>query len=541
MYSKIEYKTVVFVSFENHYAPCGGLSAVMKMLPPIMSKSIKTVLLSPLFFNIEKTKKALESRILVETDLKGNVLYAGKNHPINLYKSTEFSEFKNYSIFLIKSERFFLAGENPYIDTWRENALFHDSYFFSKSIPIALGLIKDEFNPPYILNLQDWETALVADVMPSTLPNKCVLTLHNPYDEDLPNDPQGRTILQYVIPKLHGLSTVSEHYSYELQNDVLQRDILARKLKGQFQYLNPIGINNGNFVELSFPENISNSEEIISEKLKNRRAFNNLLAHQEELNPTWGEKIDLMKGDRPIFLLFGRDDPKQKGFDVAAAAIYRLLKKRGKNLAIFIFTLIPDRYGLINLAYLKDLALEFSKNVMIFPFRLSAGYAELQKASNFIIMPSYYEPFGAANEGYASGVPVIARATGGFVQQVCPENFEALPESIKKYLKWYHKDIIKSTGYLYREHPSTETPDNWRYLFGTDFTKPRSIQEPVDWRNPIFWSMVSELEKVIEEAIMLYNNNKKKYCEMILNGIKLFKKFTWEKSAKKYKNLLYHI
>ena len=178
---------------------------------------------------------------------------------------------------------------------------------------------------------------------------------------------------------------------------------------------------------------------------------------------------------------------------------------------------------------------------MVFPFRLSAGYVELLKSANYIIMPSYYEPFGAANEGYASGTPVIARATGGLIQQVCPRNFKSLSKTIKNYLRLYHKDITKFTGYLYREHSSTENADNWRYLYGTDFSKPRSVQEPVDWRNPIFWSMVTELEKVVEEAIKLYNDKKEEYSKMILNGIDLFKTFTWEKSAEKYISLLYEI
>ena len=493
----MDYKTVVFVSFENHYAPLGGLSAVMKMLPPIMSKSIKTVLITPLFFNIEKTKIAIENKLLEDTGLEGNVFYMGKIHHIKLYRSSEFFGFKDYSIFLIKSENFFLSGENPYIDTWRENSLFHDSYFLCKSIPIVLDLIKGIYEPPYIINLQDWETALVAETIVSNTPNKCVLTLHNTYDEYLPADAQGRTILQYCIPMVQGLSTVSEHYAYELQNDILQHDILAKKLQGLFQYLKPIGINNGNFVKLSFPDNLSTSNEIISEKIQNRKSFNTILSKRDDLNPTWGKKIDLMSKNLSIFLLFGRDDPKQKGFDVAAAAIYKFLKKKGKDSAYFIFSPIPGPNGLVSLAYLLELAQEFSENVMVFPSRLSAGYVELQKATTYVIMPSYFEPFGAANESYASGAPVIARATGGLIQQVCPINYNSLPVKIKDYIKRYHKDLTKYTGYLYRDAPQTETADNWLYLYATHVEKPRSMQEPVDGRSSVFWSKVTELEKII--------------------------------------------
>ena len=538
----MNFNTVVFVSYENFYAPFGGLSAVMKMLPPTMSKSIKTVLISPFFSNINRTKESIDNKKLKKTNLKGRIFYKGFSHTINLYQSTEYLDFKDYSIFLVQSDKFFLSGENPYIDTWRFDSLIHDSYFFSKSIPVVLQLIQDDFPPPYILNLQDWETALVADTLPSSLPHKCVLTLHNPYDEYLYEDPQGRTILQFTIPKMQGLSTVSEHFAYELKHDVLVHDVLFRKLTGALEFLPPIGINNGSFVNLSFPENLSTQEGILDEKLKNRRIFNSLLKDREDLAPKWGNKIDLIKDDKPIFLIFGRDSPKQKGFDVAASAIYKLLKKKGTNSAYFIFAPIPSQFDLINLAYLEDLAGEFNNNVMVFPFRLSKGYEELQKSSNFIIMPSFYEPFGAANEGYASGTPVIGRATGGLIQQICPKNYGSLPELIQTYLNKYHSDMTKATGYLYREDPNTETTDNWKYLLSTDFSKRRTIQEPVDWRNPVFWSMVSELENVLDQAIMLYNEkNKISYCEMILNGLSLFKKFSWVKSAEQYRTLLYKI
>ncbi|MFX1237210.1 MAG: glycogen/starch synthase [Promethearchaeota archaeon] len=533
--------TVVFVSFENHYAPWGGLAAVMKMLPLIMSKSVRTVLFSPLFFNINKTRQAIESSKLVATNLKGKVLYKGFQHEIQLYKSTEFEDQPNFDIFLIRCDNFFLSGENPYHDSWRIDSLVHDSYFFSKSIPVAINCIKKEYPPPYIFHLQDWETALVADIIPSSNGNKSVLTLHNPYDEFLPYDPQGRTILQFTIPKMQGLSTVSKQFASEFQHDVLIQGVLTQKLRQQFQIFNPIGINNGNFVNLCFPEHLQCVEEVFAEKKRNRLEFHEILAKSEDIKPKWGKQLDLTKENVPIFFLFGRDEPKQKGFDVAAAAIYRLLRKNGRKAAYFVFTPIPSPRGLDSLAYLEDLCIDFEENVMVFPYRISKGYANLQKAANFVVMPSYYEPFGAANEGYASGAPVIARATGGLLQQVCPMNFESLPAHIQKEVIKYHDDLSKPTGFLYREDPSTETRENWEYLLSTDFSARRSVKEPIDWRNPIFWSMVTELEKVIESAIIFYKEQKSSYCNMILNGIHLFKEFSWEKSAIDYRKSLYKI
>ena len=542
--SGLSYNSVIFISFENHYAPHGGLAAVMKKLPPIMSNTVKTVVLTPLFVNNKKTQQAIESHLSIRANLEGKVFYKGFGHKIELFKSIEFSKYKNYDLYLVKSENFFLSGDDPYNDKWRYDSLVHDSYFFVKTIPIVLKLIQDKCPPPLILNLQDWETALVADIIPSSDQIKLVLTLHNPYDEYLPNDPEGRTILQFTIPKIQGFSTVSEHFAYELQNDVLHNEILIRKLKNRYQLPRVIGINNGNFINLSFPEKNFDPEKILFGKLKNRRNFSKMLNKQSKISPKWGNKINLKKDDDPIFLLFGRNDPLQKGFDVAAAAIYKLLKRKEgeKYPAYFIFSLIPSSPGLVNFSPIEELANDFSDNVMVFPNRMTKdSYETLQKSANYIIMPSYYEPFGAANEGYASGTPVIARATGGLIQQVCPKNYDALPDKIKEHVSWYHEDLTNITGYLYREHPSTETVENWQYLLSTDFSRRRSVQEPIDWRNPVFWSMVAELEIVLEKVIDDYKFDKESYSRMILNGINLFKKFSWDTSAKKYRTDLYDL
>ncbi len=539
----LHYKTVIFISFENHYAPQGGLAAVMKRLPPIMSKSVKTLLITPLFINNKKTRQAIDSNLLIPTDLKGQVIYKGFKHDITLFRSTEFSKYENYELYLVRCDNFFLSGEDPYNDKWRFDSLIHDSYFFTKSIPVVLNLIKNKYDHPIILNLQDWETALVADIIPSSSNIKHVLTLHNPYDEYLPNDPQGRTILQFTIPKIQAFSTVSEHFAYELQNDVLQNNILSRRIKNEFQLPKLIGINNGNFTSISFPDKILDHDNILSEKLENRKKFNDILDKREEIIPKWGNTIDLMRNNNPIFLFFGRHDPLQKGFDVAAAAVYNLFKKKQNSIipAFIIFSLIPSSKDLIHFSPMEELASEFSDNVMVFPNRFSEGFELLMKSANYVIMPSYYEPFGAANEGYASGTPVIGRATGGLIQQVCPKNFESLPEKIKEYISWYHDDLTKPTGYLYREHFSTETMENWQYLLSTDFSKRRSVKEPVDWRNPVFWSMVAELEKVLERVINDYKSDKESYSSMIINGINLFRKFSWEISAQKYRTDLYDI
>jgi glycogen synthase len=530
--------TIVFVSFENEYAPVGGLAAVMKLLPPEVSRWCGTILITPCFQNIERTKRAIREGQITDTGITGQVFHNGKFHYFQILKAKPLKDRPSYAMYLVKSDAFFLGGENPYIDTWRHDALFNDAHFLCKAVPAVLGLQAGSAKPPYKVSLHDWETALVAETMKLGPLADFYLTLHNVYDTSLRGDPHGHTVLQHCIPLMQGLSAVSEQYAIELTTDVLQRDCLAEKLQGLLASKPTVGINNGNFTAMAFPADVRDVKGIMAFKREARLAFTGLLRTRDDIAPKWGSKLDLAADDKPIFLVFGRDDPKQKGFDVAAAAAYRLLQRVGTHIGYFIFAPIPGPHGLDSIAYLEGLCAEFPDNVMVFPFRLSAGYQELQKAASYIIMPSYYEPFGAANEGYANGVPVIARATGGLIQQVCPSNAGDLPARVAAIVKHYHGEATKPTGFLYREHPSTETEMNWKYLLSTNFKERRPIREPVDKLNPVFWSMVDELALVLGKAAAYYKN-KDGYCNLIVNGISLFNEFTWEKSARQYVEKLF--
>lgn len=530
--------TIAFVSFENEFAPVGGLAAVMKRLPPEVSRWCNTITITPCFQNIESTKRAMRDGQITGTRLAGRVFHNGQFHDFQVLKARPIKDRPSYAMYLVKSDAFFLGGENPYIDTWRHDALYSDATFLCKAVPAVLGLLDGAAKPPYKVSLHDWETALVAETMKLGPLADCYLTLHNVYDTSLKGDPHGQTVLQHCIPLMRGLSAVSEQYAIELTTDVLQRNCLAEKIQSQLAGRGIVGINNGNFTPLSFPAGVKDVDQIVALKNDARLAFTRLLLTRDDIAPKWGNKIDLAADDKPIFLVFGRDDPKQKGFDVAAAAIYRLLQRVGAHIGDFIFAPIPGPNGLDSIAYLEDLCNAFPGNVMVFPFRLAAGYQELQKAASYIIMPSYYEPFGAANEGYANGVPVIARATGGLIQQVCPVNAMELPPGVAAVVKRYHGDAAKPTGFLYREHPSTETEENWKYLLSTKFEERRPIQEPVNKLNPVFWSMVDELALVLGKAAAYYKN-KDGYCRLIVNGISLFNEFTWEKSARQYVEKLF--
>jgi hypothetical protein len=106
---------------------------------------------------------------------------------------------------------------------------------------------------------------------------------------------------------------------------------------------------------------------------------------------------------------------------------------------------------LAGLGFLKALAEERAGDVKVFPFRMARGFLELMRGSTYLVMASLYEPFGAATEGYAKGTPVVARATGGLVQQVAPYPSGVMGQAVRRIADRYHARGAAPTGFLFRE------------------------------------------------------------------------------------------
>jgi hypothetical protein len=68
-------------------------------------------------------------------------------------------------------------------------------------------------------------------------------------------------------------------------------------------------------------------------------------------------------------VLAGRDDPRQKGYDVAAAAAAAFLQTPGNDTkAQFLFFPIPGDEGREGLLFLRELADAYPANVLVLPF-----------------------------------------------------------------------------------------------------------------------------------------------------------------------------
>ncbi|MFW9992787.1 MAG: glycogen/starch synthase [Candidatus Odinarchaeota archaeon] len=547
-----EYNTVDFISFESDFAPSGGLAAVMRYLPREMARRKQVILITPFFSKIAKSRDAYSRGDIKFTGLSASVRYGGKNYPIRILEYHEKINQRIYRIYLVHSSHFFFAATDPYVNPGKEDALFDDALFFSTAVPEVLRVIPEE--APFILHLQDWETACVVELVPEAIPHKCVLTLHNPYDHALvkkdhemsknraTRSVDNTTVLKLTMPKMVGISTVSQNFADELTTDPLHVRVYAPHLQEILKAKRIIGIENGNFAEVKFP---TVSDQVCLKKYKDtrRKELLSLLSSKpgkKMLEKGWGF-CDLSDTSIPLFLMFGRDDPRQKGYDVAAESVRRVLIEEGADYARFVFTPIPGQNGIESLYFLKKLVDEFAGSTMVFPFRMDVGYMELQSSASYLLMCSLYEPFGGATEGYANGVPVIARATGGLIQQVYPENYRNLPEDIKLLVDRYHGQGRKATGYLFREEGISEPVADWQGIIRAEYLNKSPPGDPITSRLAfsLFEAMIEAAAESIKSAVDLYKNNYYRYEELVKNGLEIVKEFSWQKAANRYVTELY--
>lgn len=538
---KLQVKNLVFCSFESRFARSGGLAAVTKTILPALAeiKEIEKVLLMTPFYPY----------IIDETELNPtgidsfDVMFAGKSIPVELFRySPEEEKVEEY---YLNAPGFFEA-RNPINDPYgyypgdpqkndeaqRENALF-----FCKAVPFALKALGIREN--IVFHLQEWQTTLIAltskqAILEGTLKScGCVQTMHNPFDswisaEMLKKITASKKIREDENFKARGgftayqlglqlvdspLTTVSEHFAEELTTDGLQTGYFADHLQEILKKNGVVGINNGMFS--NFPPGISKIreytiDEVKKIKLAKRKALLDILDdyHPKErfgqLTYRYGS-IRQLPDHVPILVMTGRLDPFQKGYDILLRAVEKFARDEIK----VILTPLPIKDFDLDYFYKVVWKRNCWGNVTVFPMRMDKGYKELQIGSTFGIMPSIYEPFGSAVEFMVNGTVNIARKTGGLVNQI------------------QHK----KNGFLYRESPKFYTLDNIKAFARTnDSVQKRGL-------NPWVQSMVDELYKVFKEAIDIYQNHQDDYYQLIIEGFKQARTFTWQRAAKAYFNV----
>jgi glycogen synthase len=552
-------RTVVFVTFENEFAPLGGLAAVMRELPRRMAQAEqgRCFTVTPFFRDITRCRPKLFAEIRSAGHTFG-IRFGDRRHEVEIFQHLDKDGFRT---FLLDSADFFNApcdcGNppapeapcNPYLNPSDPGQLLQDALFFCAAVPKALVELGKTNH--LVLSLQDWEAACVALTVreePRISSAASILTLHNPYDKPLSDADLGQiserrlmgpTVLTKVIPLLDGpLCTVSENFAAELVSDPLHTAVYAPHLQDLFKKRGIVGVNNGLFSQLDFtPDAIDAAaggdfNHILAEKQRRRESLVEVL---QEYTPreAWGS-LGFSGFDGPIFLMFGRDDPRQKGYDVAAAAIRRIPKGKAR----YVFTPIPGDEGLDGLGFLRKLAHDRPGEVKVFPFRMAQGYKELQRGCSFIVMCSLYEPFGGATEGYAVGTPVVARATGGLVQQVAPVTSGGVSVSVRRLAEQFHPRNAPPSGFLFREPdlPDADVEAGWRTIVDCAYW-PTGDRVADRVGTPLFDAMVEEATRAFLNAIELYANDETGYARMITNGFGMLDLFPWDRAVRGYQRI----
>lgn len=532
---------LVFCSFESRFAKAGGLASVTTNILPYLKEVNRipnVLLMSPYFPNIMKKSK------LVPSGVSFNVPFGNKSVSAELfeytwkYKQPARGSLKEY---YLKADGFFKTGDklkNPYIyiDNDKEKnskAMDENAMFFCKAVPYALnslGIKKD-----IVLHLHEWQTALIAltakKAMVDNILHSCgtVQTIHNSFDSSVPWELLANVDDKANKLKLTGftgdmfsayqiglqlvdapVTTVSGNFARELTSDVLQSKYYAPHLQNILVKNKTAGVNNGMFTEFSrdFPKRENHTiSEIQKIKLKKRKALLHLLSVYRPVE-RFGEltyqnrSITRLPVSVPIIVMSGRLDPVQKGYDILLQTIERFSADQIKVI------LAPMPLSTTDLDYFYETACKCKGNVTVFPMRMERGYYELQTGSTFGIMPSIYEPFGAAVEYMASGTVNIGRSTGGLIDQ-----------------------IDKNCGFLYKEDPVYYTVENIKsFIESADIVQERKA-------NPLAKSMAEKLYGVLVKAIDMYQNDPDTYYKMIINGFAKARKFNWEINAKRYNRI----
>ncbi|NLD98829.1 MAG: glycogen synthase [Fibrobacter sp.] len=534
-------RVIAFLSFENRFASLGGLAAVARLLPEYLTSIHEKVIFITPFHAANTSVQDAFKRGLLKVNFKDIVFHlCNYKGVLTCYEDTT-AKIPTYHL---KINGHFEAGDNIYHYQDDEERLLLDSLAFTAAVPYAVSRLGYDKN--LLFHANDWETAIISltskmAVISGLLSNaRTVLTLHNGFDCGIPAKYKnkflgkllpGDTVLQCALPFLNGpLTTVSIPFAHEIRYDPLQRGIFTDHLQMAFSMNPPVGIENGMFGKFISPfseQSLSAAKnEIYDPIIGEKNHFRSKLV--EQIKSSVDERIigeiSPFADDVPVFFMSGRLDIMQKGFDVIFHAFRKLLPGSAK----LIFC--PSSNGNAGmLKFFNEIVEECRGNIVIWPFRISAEqYCTFVQGSSYLLMPSFYEPFGAATEGYINGTPVIARGTGGLWLQVNPYDGIYRPEFYRDILKFPQR-MEKPTGILFREnYPDNLAEVEWRELL--DLPPERRPE------NPLYGAIVESAQLALQMAIDIFKKPHI-YTSFIINGLETVKTFSWEKAARQYQKI----
>ncbi len=554
---------IAFVTYETPFAPCGGIAAVIGRLPGYLRQAsgLHTVVITPYHHKLAKTK-SLKTRLVGSFKL----IFDGAEIKVNILGYDD-----KWTCYFLQAEdeRFFAGNPHPYFigETQEEIAenLLRDALFFGAAVAKAIEVLDSQTN--WTLLLQDWEAATTALALAAQAGrHKLFITLHNSYDSRATDADLLRvginpsycpaykaqsgfskieTVLARALLLVQSpVFTVSEQFAVDLLEDHLQAQVMAKHIQ-ELLRSRLLGVNNGPFKDLVVKGEIVNEARQgnfspfqrwkTDNKKQSLEALNNLVP--SESTPIWGdlEKFDT-QNDACWFVMAGRDDTRQKGYDVAVAAITAFLERGGD--ARFFFFPIPGDEGLGGLMFLRNLTRQFPEKVIAFPFLWKEGFEATLRGASYGIMPSLYEPFGMANEFYLSGTVGIGRATGGIIQQIVPlRAASSLSQTAELRARRWHLSSSHPTGLLVGEDDNTQSIEDWQSINRVGYNLKGAMLNRIDERKQysLFRLMAQELSLGIEDGVKIYHERPNLYYRMLIEGIDFIRNsFSWEKAAHEY-------
>ncbi len=166
------------------------------------------------------------------------------------------------------------------------------------------------------------------------------------------------------------------------------------------------------------------------------------------------------------------------------------------------FAVAPEKF-------IRGLAEKRRGDVAVFPFRMERGYLEAMAGATYAVMPSLYEPFGAATEAYLAGTPVVARATGGLTGQVA--DYQSGPQ--------------QATGFLFRE----------KLPLGASWPSIIQAAGPEERTGiPLYAMMAEALFDRLQDAARLWRADRRAYARLLGNLFDKAAGFSGERAAAGY-------
>jgi glycogen synthase len=557
---------IIFVTYEVPWFRCGGIAAVMQRLPRAAASDSRSpvAVIAPFHVSSHDNNKIPSLELKLVARIACQIPIFGEDVSFSIERYTQSSE--NVFWYFLKAsddnarEQLFGGHRHPY--DLPSPQLRRDAVIFGQAAVNCLQVISSDLrhdDEPWKILLQDWEAATAALAFSSETPYGATLylTLHNSYDSYIGDDEllalgvdptrcRGTTILDRALKLVHKpVFTVSDQFAVDLTGDLLQTRIIAPHLQTALNADPVIGIDNGPFETLQVPKDVFNAlvagdfEPIAEWKMaEKQRALELFRKPLPEGVEWWGDKDAFAKRDCPWIVMAGRDDPRQKGYDVAAAAIELYLKERRQDdqLAQFLFFPILGDEGVDGLRFLQDLANTYPASVLVFLGIWVAGFSAANRGSVYGLMPSLYEPFGMANEFYLRGCLGMGRATGGNLEQIVPLRASAVfGESVKRRAARFHSLSAKPTGILFRESDGVPTAvADWNAINDAGYAMGNNrVQERSKYH--VFNDMARELSLGIGDAVSIYEDSKDQYYQMLTDGIVHIRNaFSWKRCSREY-------